>query len=95
MNRDTLRRFLDLKVPSKYLSQFDNVQFLKNCNEAIQQQALSHLIPDNDIFYAHHIWLEMSKYRAPEELRNAYHNWLVTKFPKKILDSRENLLYLY
>lgn len=93
MNRATLERFLGLKMPSKYLCQFDNVQFLKNCNEPIQQQALSHLIADNEIFYAHHIWLEMSKYRTPEELKDAYHNWLVTKFPKKILDLRNNINY--
>jgi hypothetical protein len=35
----------------------------------------------------------MSKYRTPEELKDAYHNWLVTKFPKKILDVRNDLNY--
>jgi hypothetical protein len=35
----------------------------------------------------------MSKYRTPEELKDAYHNWLVTKFPKKILDVRNDLKY--
>lgn len=35
MDRQTLERFLGLKVPTKYLCQFDNVQFLKNCNDPI------------------------------------------------------------
>jgi hypothetical protein len=35
----------------------------------------------------------MSKYRTPEEIKDAYKNWLTTKFPLKILDLRNFINY--